>query len=114
MRVPTTRDAVGLMVAIITGSTPLPGAACQGRHQLFDTDVRGADLGYGSEAERWSAVQATCQSCPVRGQCWAWASKAYGGQVVGPTAASQVNPFNMRRTADHNNTQQSTNTRRPA
>ena len=90
-------DVVALLVEIVRTTTPLHGAACQGKHQLFDLDVRAADLGYPNEGTRWDEVRRTCTGCPVRGQCWAWASNQKQGRVSGPTAATQVNPINMRR-----------------
>lgn len=86
---------VALAAEILGGSADLRGAACADYARLFDVDVPAADLGHADERERWSAVQRVCRSCPVRGQCWSWATRLPGNRKPsGPTAASVNSPFN--------------------
>lgn len=87
---------VELLARILTGSENLRGAACAGRGPLFDPDVPAEALGYAGRDEREEAIAATCISCPVRGQCWAWASELSMSYVVGPTAATASVPLVMR------------------
>lgn len=87
---------VDLVAAILTGSADLRGAACAGMGRLFDPDVAHAELGYPDQIARESAVEATCVGCPVRAQCWAWASRLPSLRVTGPTAASSSVGLVMR------------------
>lgn len=86
-------DALGLMVAILRGSADLRGAACVGHARLFDIDVRASEVGHADETHRWAAVAAICQTCPVRGRCWEWASVQPSTRFSGPAAATSGNPF---------------------
>jgi hypothetical protein len=88
--------AVELLERILTGSADLAGANCRGLGPLFDPDVPAESLGYAGRDEREEAIAATCVSCPVRGQCWAWASELSMSYVVGPTAATASVPLVMR------------------
>lgn len=77
---------VALAAMILTGSADLRGAACTANPRLFDPDVDHAALGFSSMSAREAAVAATCQTCPARGACWAWASGLNSSRVTGPTA----------------------------
>ncbi|WP_425476122.1 WhiB family transcriptional regulator [Gordonia oleivorans] len=79
-------DVVDLISHILQGSADLRGASCVARPRLFDPDISYSDAGFRSQAEREQAVKALCVGCPVRGECWEWATS--GARVVGPTAAT--------------------------
>ena len=90
--------ALGLLVEILRDSENLRGAKCVDYRDEFDPDVPAADLGYADEAERWDMCNTVCRACPVRGECWAWASGLTVHRApLGPTAATQINPFRMGR-----------------
>lgn len=87
---------VALAAAILTGSADLRGAACTANARLFDPDVPAQTLGYDTDRAREHAVEATCQRCPARGACWAWASGLSNQRVLGPTAATAGLAGSMR------------------
>lgn len=87
---------VALAAAILTGSADLRGAACTANASLFDPDVPAHVLGYRSDRDRERAVEATCVSCPARGDCWAWASRLNPQRITGPTAATAGLAGSMR------------------
>lgn len=87
---------VDLVAALLTGSADLRGAACAGMGRLFDPDVAHAELGYPDQIARERAISATCVGCPVRAECWAWASRLPSLRVTGPTAASSSVGLVMR------------------
>lgn len=89
--------ALGLLVEILRDSENLHGAKCVEYRDEFDPDKLATEIGYASESERWDMCQVVCRACPARGACWAWASRQHESRVSGPTAASQINPFNLRK-----------------
>ncbi len=80
--------AVDLLAAILFGSADLHGAACTGLGRLFDPDVTAAAVGFATDKARHDAIAQTCRGCPVRGQCWAWATRLHPDRVSGPTAGT--------------------------
>ncbi|MGH3857962.1 MAG: WhiB family transcriptional regulator [Pseudonocardiaceae bacterium] len=60
---------VRLLAAILTDQPRLPGAACRGRHALFDP-IRGNEPGFQRrEQVRRTEAARICAGCPVRTQC---------------------------------------------
>ncbi|MGH3548413.1 MAG: WhiB family transcriptional regulator [Pseudonocardiaceae bacterium] len=60
---------VRLLSAILADSPRLPGAACRGRHALFDP-IRGNEPGFQRQEQRRRTDAARlCAGCPVRAQC---------------------------------------------
>lgn len=65
-----------LLGAILRDTPPLPGAACRGRHRLFDADDE--------QTEAAAAARELCHNCPALAACRAWA--ATGPRVSGVLA----------------------------
>lgn len=86
---------VALLAEVLDGTTNLRGAACAEHPKLFDLDVPHAEVGHTSPRERWSAVKATCQRCPVRGECWQWATGLRNStrRPAGPLATTDASPW---------------------
>ncbi len=62
---------IKLVGAILRGTPSLPGAACRGRHELFD-EIPGQPNRRGVAeilAQRRTAAAALCSQCPVRARC---------------------------------------------
>ncbi|MGH3550781.1 MAG: hypothetical protein ACRDQU_22200 [Pseudonocardiaceae bacterium] len=86
LRIMDPDGSIKLLSAILAGVQPLPGAACSGRHVLYD-ELHG---GYGrrhrdQERERLQRAAACCASCPARTQCTTvtTSSTASGASRVG-------------------------------
>lgn len=69
----------------------LVGAACVGRHELFDDDLDGAREDTSARATRHTAAAAICTTCPVLGACRVVADEA-GDQARGVWAGTVRNP----------------------
>ncbi len=60
---------VRLLIAILTGQPQLPGAACRGRHELFDP-IRCIDpQHYRQEQIRRTEAARICAGCPMIHRC---------------------------------------------
>ncbi|MGH3522204.1 MAG: hypothetical protein ACRDU4_05100 [Mycobacterium sp.] len=60
---------VRLLSAILTDSPRLPGAACRGRHAMFDP-IRGNEPGFQRrEQVRRTEAARVCAGCPVIHRC---------------------------------------------
>jgi len=70
-----TTDAVTLLAAILTGSTPLPGAACTTQPEVFDLD--------GCNPTQAATL---CNRCPARSRCTDWAATLRPGHASGVIA----------------------------
>lgn len=76
---------VGLIAAILEDLPSLPGAACRGRHELFDPaqpDEDRTELGY-----RHRAAARICTRCRVLNQC----NGQHRGMVAGGHVPSPPN-----------------------
>ncbi|MFE2121027.1 WhiB family transcriptional regulator [Rhodococcus aetherivorans] len=78
-----------LLAAMIDGR--LAGAACVGRHALFDDELDGAREDATARAARRTAAAAICATCPVLEACRTVANEA-GDQARGVWAGHPRNP----------------------
>ncbi|MDF3309886.1 hypothetical protein P3H15_33245 [Rhodococcus sp. T2V] len=60
------RDWVALLETILSERPSLPGAACIGRHELFDEDHDESNDG---TRPRQAAAEKLCAGCPEAWQC---------------------------------------------
>lgn len=86
---------VALLAEVLDGTTNLRGAACVDHPKLFDIDVPHAEVGHAAAQSRWDAVKATCQRCPVRGECWQWSAdlRRSARRPTGPLATTDASPW---------------------
>jgi hypothetical protein len=85
---PPDRYTTALLEAL-AGSTPrLPGAACRGRYELFDTAA--GQFGYRMFQARAEAL-AVCAGCPVLRECRQWLDSQPPGRVRGVCAGTVIN-----------------------
>lgn len=76
----------------------LVGAACVGRHELFDAELDDVRESATQRDTRHAAAVALCDTCPVRDNCRTVADEA-GRQVHGVWAGTLRNPSRSRK--DH-------------
>jgi hypothetical protein len=60
---------LALLKQILAGTVRLPGAACVGRHRLFDSVVGNGHRYRDQEHTRIARAAACCATCPARAQC---------------------------------------------
>lgn len=60
--------ALPLLIAVLTDRPNLPGAACIGRHELFDLAVHPEDRRTASAQARFAAAR-LCGTCPHTSTC---------------------------------------------
>lgn len=61
-----------LLAELAAGIPDLPGAACRGRHQLFDPPGEGVLRDEPAEVARRQAAITICNRCPVLDACAVW------------------------------------------
>ena len=76
-----TADAVTLVAAILAGTTPLPGAACTKRPEIFDHDT--------GDPKQAATL---CNRCPAKNRCAEWAATLPPGHATGVIAGQIHRP----------------------
>ena len=77
-------DAVTLIAEILAGTTPLPGAACTTRPEIFDLD---------GDPKQAAAL---CAQCTAADRCTQWAAALPPGHVTG-VIAGQLHRYPTKR-----------------
>lgn len=89
-----------LLAAILGRTAGLEGAACRGKHELFDPPDHDADELPDTTRTRHIAATHICETCPVLDRCRAWVEvEPNAGAVLAATLPEHRGPGRPRKDA---------------